>query len=98
MSGVIDVPTGYERITGLSSAKGFTAAARKNANVALIQAETVPIRYRDDGSDPTASEGMRLPINTFHEIRSDLSKFKAIEVDDSATLFVLYYYRAEDKM
>ena len=98
MSGVIDAPIGYEKITGLIAVKGFTVATFKNANVAVIRAEGQAIRFRDDGTDPTVAEGMRLPADETYEFTGDLSKFKAIELAVSATLFAQFYFRGNKKI
>ena len=61
---------GYEQITSLSSTKGLTLPA-VDANgmkctpaIAIIIAEAQGVRWRDDGTAPTASVGMPLPVNT----------------------------------
>lgn len=98
MAGRIDTPIGYEKITGLTVAKGFTAATLKNANVAVIRTEGQPIRFRDDGTNPTVAEGIQISVDTPYEYTGDLAAFKAIETAVSATLFVLYYFRGNRKI
>ncbi len=51
---------GFEQITGLSSAKGLTQPIPNRADVAHIQCEGQDIRWRNDGTNPTATIGMRL--------------------------------------
>lgn len=86
-------PIGYEQLTGLSAVKGLTAAAYDGASYAVLQAESQDVRWRDDGTNPTASVGMILlndppvPIAYF----GDLSAIKFIEETASAKLNVSYY-------
>ena len=56
------VPLGYCQIAAadLAAAKSLTFCASgipTGANAALLQAEAAPIRFRDDGTAPTASVG-----------------------------------------
>ena len=82
-------PKGYEQITGLSSVKTLTVPA--DAQFALIQVESKDVRWRDDGTDPTASVGMLLLANQDIWYANDLSKLKFIETAASAKLNVAYY-------
>lgn len=81
----------FEQVTGLSAAKGITRPSR--ANKALIQTESQPVRWRDDGTDPTAAIGMRLLVGeTLVYSVDDFSKIKFIEEAASAKLNISYYY------
>jgi hypothetical protein len=51
-------PLGFEQVTGLSSAKGLTVPDR--ATRALITCDTQNVRWRDDGTSPTAAIGIRM--------------------------------------
>lgn len=51
-------PAGCSQITDLSSAVGLTIP--DGTKLMLIQAEADDLRWRDDGTDPTASVGMLL--------------------------------------
>lgn len=83
-------PTGYQQITSLSSATALTIPAA-GADMAIIQAETQAVRFRDDGTNPTASVGMPLATGVFMQFDGDLSVLKFIEQTTSAKLNVLYY-------
>ena len=84
------IPTsGYQQITSLSAATALTVPSA--AKVALIQAETQSVRWRDDGSDPTASVGMVVAAGETLFYTGDLSKLKFIETTTSAKLNVAYY-------
>lgn len=83
------VPMGYQQISSLSSATGLTVP--NGARVALITAESQGVRFRDDGTAPTATVGMPLAADTKFQYTGNLSKIKFIEQAASAKLNVLYY-------
>ena len=97
MSHTIDIPVGYEKITGLAAAKGLTPP-NAIANVAVIVVEGQAVRIRDDGTDPTAAEGLPLAVDVPFQYRGDISALKFIETAASATIFVLYYKRAKNRL
>jgi hypothetical protein len=80
---------GYQQITSLLSAAALTVPT--GATVALIQAEAQSIRWRDDGTNPTASVGMVLAAGETMFFTGSLSAFRAIEVSASAKLNISYY-------
>jgi hypothetical protein len=87
----INPPAGpSEFITDLSAAVGFSQIPA-GALFAVVQAETQNVRYRDDGTDPTASVGMLLIANTAMRYEGDLTKIKFKETSASAKLNVSYY-------
>jgi len=80
---------GYQQITDLSAAVGLTVPAA--AMAALIQAEGAVVRWRDDGTDPEATVGMRLLQDFDMWYTGDLSAITFIEESASATLNISYY-------
>lgn len=88
---------GYQQITSLSAAAGLTVPTiDKNGNkqqptFALIIAESKDVRWRDDGTDPTASVGMPLAIGVPLQYDGDLTRIKFIETSASAKLNISYY-------
>lgn len=89
---------GYQQLGTLTSAVGLTVPARDpltgmdmKANFALIVAETQDVRWRDDGTDPTASVGMLLKAGVIFQYDGDLKKIKFIETTASAKINVSYY-------
>lgn len=81
---------GYEQITGLSTVKTLTVPA--GATLALLQAEAQNIRWRNDGTDPTAGIGMILVAGQAPtEYKGDLSLLEFIEATASAKLNVAYF-------
>ena len=90
----------HEAITVAGVAIGFTAATHLNpttgqaARMARCDLETAPVRYRLDGTDPTASTGHPLPAGSELEVwgTADMKSITFIrETSTSATLRVTYY-------
>ncbi len=87
---------GYQQITTVSSAVGLTLPPSNTPDgraptFAIIQAATQAVRWRDDGTDPTATVGMTIPAGG--EIRYDgnLNAIRFIEAAASAQLNISYY-------
>lgn len=83
-------PAGYRQITSLSSAAGISNIP-DNARVALISAEAQAVRWRDDGTNPTASVGMVIAAGADMVYTGDFSAIKFIEVSVSAKVNVSFY-------
>lgn len=85
---------GYEQLTSLSGSSSLTvptSSGGQKANVALLIGETQSIRWRDDGTAPTASVGMLLAAGQPFLYDGDLTKIRFIEATASAKLNVSYY-------
>lgn len=90
---------GYGQLTALSAAVavstatiGGTAGIPAGTDTVLLQAESQNVRYRDDGTDPTATVGMQLIANTVYEFHvSQIARMKIIEATASAKLNILCY-------
>lgn len=88
---------GYQQITDLSSAASLTVPAVDIAGNkvmptrAFIVAEGNSIRWRDDGTAPTASVGMILIQNNVLSYDGDLNKIQFIQTGAGAKLNVSYY-------
>lgn len=80
---------GYQQITSVSSAAGLTPP--QGATLALIVPETQAIRWRDDGTNPTASVGMPVAAGSYLSYDGDLNRIKFIEQSASAKINVSYY-------
>jgi hypothetical protein len=87
------LPCGHQQITSVSAAVGLTApTTRGPVNAAIIKAQGKDVRWRDDGTNPTASIGILLATTDPPlEYTGDLSAIKFIETAASATLDVSYY-------
>jgi len=82
-------PKGFEKITGLSSAKSLTVPS--GSRLALVQCETQDVRWRDDGTAPTAAVGFLLETSVNFWYSGDLSALQLIETNASAVVNVCYY-------
>ncbi|HMU86918.1 MAG TPA: hypothetical protein PKC11_04730 [Agitococcus sp.] len=83
-------PLGYQQITSLGSAVGFSSVPSR-ARLVMIQAESQNVRWRDDGVNPTASVGMVIVANDTLFYTGDFSAIKFIEVTGSAKLNIIFY-------
>ena len=90
---------GYQQIVGLAASTGLTVPTQTVDNqrnvrpcIALLQAETQAIRWRDDGTAPTATVGMILNVGDApYPYDGDLSMIRFIQVAATATLNVSFY-------
>jgi hypothetical protein len=80
---------GFQQITSLSAATALTIPT--GATMALIIPETQAVRWRDDGTNPTASVGMPVAIGESLNYDGDLSRIRFIEQTASAKINVSYY-------
>lgn len=83
------IPVGYVQISDVSAVVLLTAPA--GANVAIIQTEGAPVRWRDDGGLPTASLGMRLPVGSELRLDSLLDSVRIIQEASGAKLNISFY-------
>ncbi len=85
---------GYQQITSLSGSTALTIAIdenARNAGRAIISPETQNVRWRDDGTAPTASVGYLLAAGSELVYEGSLDKLRFIEVTASAKLNICYY-------
>jgi len=80
---------GYQQITSLAAATALTVPA--GAMFAIITCESQGVRFRDDGTDPTASVGFPLATGVILTYSGPLSRIKFIQQAASATLNIAYY-------
>ena len=83
------IPKGYEQLTSLATAATLTVPT--DARIALIRAEDQNVRWRDDGTAPTASVGMQLAVDEDILYTGNLSAIQFIEETTSAKVNVSYY-------
>lgn len=58
-------PLGYQQVTVTSAVFGIPfPAGRAGTVLILVQAEAQALRWRDDGTDPTATVGYLVPVNS----------------------------------
>ena len=80
---------GYQQLTSVSSSTALTVP--KGATMALIVPENQSVRWRDDGTAPTAGVGMLLTVNSSLNYDGDLNKIRFIETLASAKVNISYY-------
>jgi hypothetical protein len=90
----------FETISVAGTAVGFTAATWRDpssgsaAKLAVVDIETAAIRWRADGTDPTATVGH--PVGIGGQIKvyggEDLTSFKMIRQGSTASASVTYYH------
>lgn len=88
---------GYGQLTSLSSAvaiSSVTGGIPAGTEQVAIQAETQNVRYRDDGTSPTASVGMIFVANSIYVFNvAQIARMKVIEATASAKLNISFYGR-----
>ena len=82
-------PLGYQQITATGSA--FALTPPTNARQARIGAEAQVIRWRDDGTNPTATTGQRIAAGTEVDYVGNLTAIKLIAETAGAIVNVSYY-------
>lgn len=82
-------PLGYQQITSMGTAQSLTVPA--GATSAIITAEAQAVRYRDDGTAPTATVGMPVAVAVQLQYTGALANIQFIEQTSGAKLNILYY-------
>ena len=82
-------PLGYQQVTSTAAAFALTVPA--GATIAEIAVEAQAVRYRDDGTDPTATIGMPVASGVRFTYVGNLSAIKFIAQTAGAILNVSYY-------
>lgn len=85
----INTPLGYQQLSVGASAVGLTVPT--GATVAFIAVSGNAVRYRDDGTPPTAALGYPLPVGQNYNYHVALSAIEFIAQTGTATLDILYY-------
>lgn len=80
----------HRQITDLSSAVGLQPVPSGTSEV-WIQPESQTVRFRSDGSEPTASSGFRLLANNIMTLDRDFERIRFIQEAASAKLNVTYF-------
>jgi hypothetical protein len=93
-------PVGFEKITVSSTAVGCDATKRGHgssaeANYALFRCETNDVRWRDDGSAPTATDGQLLAAGEVLEYDGDLVGIEFIRKGGSDGTVMASYYNVQ---
>lgn len=85
---------GYQQITSLSASTGLTVPTTgpQRPVRCIITPQTQAVRWRDDGTAPTASIGYPLAVGSELKYDGDLNAIRFIEQVASAAINVTYYY------
>lgn len=88
-------PLGVQVTLAVDDSAAVSLTVPIGAAFAVISIETEAVRYRDDGVDPTASDGVLLPVSTtepwVYPLPGGLKVIKFIATSSSATLNIAYY-------
>jgi len=83
-------PLGYQQISSVATSTALTVPP--GANLALIDCEAQAVRWRDDGTAPTATVGMSMAVaDAPLEYSGNLSALRFIEQTAGAKLNIAYY-------
>lgn len=87
----IYTPLGCAQITSLAAAAGLTPPT--GATLVVMSIEGQPVRYRDDGTNPTATVGVLLPVSTGApwSYSGPLASIKFIQTAPTAIIDVCFY-------
>jgi hypothetical protein len=83
-------PQGYEQITNLTTAVGFSSIPGA-AKYAFVTVSGANVRYRDDGTAPTSSLGMPVPVGSQLQYSGTLSAIEFIQESTGAVLDIAFY-------
>lgn len=82
-------PKGYQKLTP-TTVTGLTVPA--GATYALIKTETQVVRWRDDGEDPTATDGMKIDVGDEFWYPGQLTKILFLDTGAGASTVHVSYY------
>lgn len=83
---------GFQQLVVGAAAVALTLPAKSPAaNVVQIVVETNDVRYRDDGTAPTAAVGVLLKVGSILTYDGPLGAIQFIQVTAGATLDCAYY-------
>jgi hypothetical protein len=87
------VAKGYAQLSVTTSAllSSVSGGIPAGATSALIDFEGNAVRWRDDGTAPTTSVGMPLPVGQFMTFNSSLTALRFISQSGTAVLNVAFY-------
>ena len=88
-------PLGSQVALSVTSSAAVALTVPPDAEFAVISIETQAVRFRDDGVDPTASDGVLLPVTSsspwVYVGTYGLSRIKFIAQSGTAVLNVSFY-------
>lgn len=87
---------GYQQVNAAGTAAVFgltipVSYDQLKPSMVVIQAEAQPLRYRDDGVNPTTSVGMLIPANASIEYTGDLLRLRLVNGAAGAIMNASFY-------
>lgn len=82
---------GYQQIGLTTDAVSAAPAPPAGTTVALMKVEGAPVRYRDDGADPTQSIGMPLTVGESMVYDAVMLDMRLIAQQAGAIVNIAYY-------
>lgn len=83
------VPLGFQQLTSIDASTALTPPAF--ARIAIVHPEAQNVRWRDDGTAPTAAIGMRLLVGAELNYAGNLTAIRFISETAGAKINVSYY-------
>jgi hypothetical protein len=83
---------GFETLTIAGTAVGLNATLARGGHCHFGPLETGQVRWRDDGTDPTATVGKLLEIGDSFEYSGELTKIKFIRTGGTSGALPVTYY------
>ena len=84
-------PQGYVQMTTMTVSAGLSSIPA-SAKRALLTAEVAPVRWRDDGTSPTATSGQLIAVGAPpFKYTGRLNAMQVIQASAGAVLNVSYY-------
>lgn len=87
------VPLGYQQLTSAELAEATLLTIPAGANLAVISVEGAGVRWRDDGTMPTASVGMPIAEGAAPFVYSGTLSAIAFIAQSGSPLVNVSYYR-----
>jgi hypothetical protein len=91
-------PRGYQKVTSLGTVKTLTMptvpagpGAGVRVRAVLLKTETQAVRWRDDGVDPSATDGMLIDVGDEFWYAGKVSALRFIEATAGAVLHASLY-------
>lgn len=84
-------PLGFQQLTAVQLASAQPLTVPNGAILAVIQAATGAVAWRDDGTAPTASVGMAIAAGAELQYNGDLSAIQLILATAGAIANISYY-------
>lgn len=90
-------PLGVVTLSVGATATGFSTSLPAGSQFAVISIETETVRYRDDGTNPTATVGVLLPLTVtlgepwVYSSPAGLSKITFIATTATSTITAAFY-------